>query len=141
LVTWPDDVTRVSGKAKKARKASECPSSNKTLCEFDAAGEDVPGDDFVRGFLVAAIFLQSNQRIRSRQPRSFPPGGRNRLSSRGGAEAATKEETDISPRRREEHEGSSGVLRAPIVVCKSFTLNFHRPGGKSRHILTLNWRS
>jgi hypothetical protein len=30
-VTWPDEVTSVSGKAKKARNASEWPSSNSTL--------------------------------------------------------------------------------------------------------------
>jgi hypothetical protein len=31
LVTCPDEVTSVSGKAKKARNASEWPSSNNTL--------------------------------------------------------------------------------------------------------------
>jgi hypothetical protein len=70
LVTCPDDVTRVSGKAKKARNAKECPSSNKTLCESDFAGDGL-ADDFVRGFFVVAISWQSNQRIRSRQPRQL----------------------------------------------------------------------
>src|SRR6185503_18370151 len=73
--TCPDEVTRVSGRAKNARNASEWPSSNSTLGESLFEGEDGVSDDFVRGFLVAAILSQSNQRICSRQPRRLRPGG------------------------------------------------------------------
>jgi hypothetical protein len=60
LVTWPDDVTSVSGKAKNARNAREWPSRSNTLRALLLATVAALRLDLAAGFLVFLGLTLSN---------------------------------------------------------------------------------